>query len=88
MAETATAPKRRDGTPTWVLPAIAERPGLTVVDLAEAFEVPRRTALDWLQKADRLGLIERRRARHPRALARCYLTAEGLTWLADQEEVA
>ena len=67
---------------------IAERPGLTVVDLAEAAAVPRRTALDWLQKADRLGLIERRRAPHPRALARCYLTPKGEEALSVEEEVA
>jgi len=59
-----------------VLGLIAERPGITVVDLTEITGEYRRTVLGRLQRLDRRGLITRR-SEQSRAPHRCRLTDAG-----------
>jgi excisionase family DNA binding protein len=66
---------------------VAERPGITVEELAGLLGRPRRTVLGWLQLLDRRGLIERRRRNESSAPAQCYLTESGMT-LYEEETAA
>ncbi len=60
-----------------MLGLIAERPGITVVELAEATNEPRATALRRLQNLDRRGWVTRRKADRPKQPHQCYLTDRG-----------
>lgn len=67
---------------------VAERPGITVEELATLLGRPRRTVLGWLQALDRRGLIERRRQNESRAPAQCFLTGTGAELYKEEQASA
>lgn len=70
------------------LVGVAERPGITVEELATLLDRPRRTVLGWLQALDRRGLIERRRRNESSDPARCFLTEAGSKLYGEERAVA
>jgi excisionase family DNA binding protein len=67
---------------------VAERPGITVEELATLLGRPKRTVLGWLQDLDRRGLVERRRRNQSRDPARCFLTEAGSELYGEERAVA
>ena len=67
-----------------ILELVAERPGISALDVAESVGRPRRTVLGWMQYLDREGLVVRRREEwDPKDPAHCYLTEAGQAFLKE-----
>jgi excisionase family DNA binding protein len=56
---------------------LGEQEGATVAHVSAELGIKRRRALEWLQRLEADGLIERRRGSNPNQPARCYLTTAG-----------
>lgn len=79
---------RELGSSYAALAGVAERPGITVEELAALLDRPRRTVLGWLQALDRRGLVERRRRNESSDPARCFLTEAGSQLYGEERAVA